>query len=78
MASRQRSLAVVSLLGFLPNLYAFAQLADWQTRFSIAVSAIVSAFGFWATFRLIPTVQRLTLRQGLFGASRDLTDLPVR
>jgi UDP-N-acetylglucosamine--dolichyl-phosphate N-acetylglucosaminephosphotransferase len=67
MVGRQRSLVTLSLLGFLPNLYAFAQLADWQTRFSIAASAIVSAFGFWATFRLIPTVQRLTLRRGLFG-----------
>ena len=69
MDQRRRSLAFLSLLGFLPCLVAFVQLTDWQARFSIAASAAVSACGFWMTCALIPTVARLTLRRGLFGAS---------
>lgn len=59
---------LLPLLGFLPCLLAFAQLTDWQARFSIAASAVVSACGFWMTCTLIPTVARLTLRRGLYGA----------
>ena len=39
-----------------------------QARFSLVVSAIISALGFRATVRLIPVVQRMTLRRGMFGA----------
>lgn len=63
------SKAVVSfsLLGFAPNLIAFLFLPDWQTQLSIGVCTCVSAFGFWATFRLIPVLARLTVAKGLWG-----------
>lgn len=57
----------LSLLGFLPNLIALVRLPDWQTKFTIAACACVSAFGFWATFRLIPVISRLTVAKGLWG-----------
>jgi hypothetical protein len=67
------SKAVVSfsLLGFAPNLIAFLFLPDWQTQLSIGVCTCVSAFGFWATFRLIPVLARLTVAKGLWGEVSD-------
>ena len=67
MEHQRRTLTILAVLGALPNLVAFVHLTDWQVRFSIVASAGVSVFGFWATLRLIPTVQRLTLRRGLYG-----------
>lgn len=64
---RARSVAVLSLLAGLPNILAFTQLRDWQTLFTVGASAFVSAFGFWATFRLIPILQRMTVARGLWG-----------
>ena len=46
-----------------------------QARFSLVVSAIISALGFRATVRLIPVIQRMTLRRGMFGACHVCFDL---
>ena len=39
-----------------------------QARNTLLASALVSAAGFKATVYLIPIVQRLTLKRGMYGA----------
>ena len=40
----------------------------WQARYSLIASALVSALGYKATVYLIPIIQRLTLKRGMYGA----------
>ena len=51
----------------LPSLWVFTQVADERTRYSILISAAVSALGFLLTLRLIPLTKAYTLKAGLFG-----------
>lgn len=74
---RTRSVAALSLLAGVPNLLAFTQLREWQTLFTVGASAMVSAFGFYATFRLIPVIQRLTVAKGLWGEALSLLPRPT-
>ena len=51
----------------LPSIWVFTQVADERTRYSILISAAVSALGFLLTLRLIPLTKAYTLKAGLFG-----------
>jgi hypothetical protein len=48
-------------------LVAFSRLQNRQVGCSLAVSAAVAAWGFFATKKLIPIVARYTERRGLYG-----------
>ena len=58
---------VFAALAFVPCALAFLNIKDERTRYSVAVSAAVSALGFLGTVALIPLVRRRTLRAGLSG-----------
>ena len=57
----------------LPSIWVFTQVADERTRYSILISAAVSALGFLLTLRLIPLTKAYTLKAGLFGLDINKT-----
>lgn len=62
------ALKAVSAIGFVPCLLAFLRLdGQERTRYSIVISAVISAIGFYATKAIIPLIKRRTLRAGLRG-----------
>lgn len=65
--ARTTELSVLAAAGFLPCMFAFVMLADVRTRYSVVISAVISAFGFLATRKAIPIVKEYTLRSNLFG-----------
>ena len=67
MMARTTELSVLAAAGFLPCMFAFVMLEDVRTRYSVVISAIISAFGFLATRKAIPIVKEYTLRSNLFG-----------
>jgi len=69
LAAKARS-RTVTLLGLACSLVALApiaRVADRGVERAVAVSALVSLAGFFATRALIPVVAARTLRAGLFG-----------
>jgi hypothetical protein len=61
--------ATVAVLAIAAAAFALAPLprCDHETQRAVAVSAVVSLAGFFATRALIPLVAARTLRAGLFG-----------
>lgn len=62
-----RPVFYLGLAGFVPPLFAFFFIGDERVMYSIVVSALVSAFGFLATKRLVPIIRARTLKAGLGG-----------
>lgn len=65
--TRYGGLRLLAGAWLVPCLLAFQRLRSAQLSASLLVSALVSAWGFYATKRLIPVVARSTERRGLFG-----------
>lgn len=63
----RRPLLLLGAAGFLPPLLPLLSVADERTRYSLLISAAVSALGFLATRAIIPLVRRYTLKAGLWG-----------
>jgi hypothetical protein len=61
------ALKAFSALAFFPCAIAYFNIKDDRTRYSILVSAVVSALGFLATKAIIPMIKARTLRAGLSG-----------
>jgi hypothetical protein len=61
------ALKAFSALAFFPCAIAYFNIKDDRTRYSILVSAVVSALGFMATKAIIPMIKARTLRAGLSG-----------
>jgi hypothetical protein len=61
------ALKAFSALAFFPCAITYFNIKDDRTRYSILVSAVVSALGFMATKAIIPMIKARTLRAGLSG-----------
>lgn len=61
------ALKALAALAFIPCVLAYFNIKDDRTRYSILVSAAVSALGFMATKAVIPLIKARTLRAGLHG-----------
>lgn len=61
------SLTIFALIGFIPQFVAFFTIPDKRTQYSVLVSTVISIIAFAATKRLIPVLQRRTLKAGLYG-----------
>ncbi len=62
-----KHLTIVATAGILPQLVAFATIPYQRTKYSVLVSTLISILAFAATKRLIPVLQRRTLKAGLYG-----------
>ena len=62
-----RPITTLALIGFTPQLVALLTIQHERTKYSVLVSALVSLLAFAATKRLIPVLQRRTLKAGLSG-----------
>ena len=67
VATRSRTVALLGLACSLVALAPIARVRDRGIERAVAVSALVSLAGFFATRALIPVVAARTLRAGLFG-----------
>ena len=65
--ARDRALLALAALAFFPCALAYFNIKDDRTRYSILVSAVISALGFMATKAAIPLIKARTLRAGLHG-----------
>lgn len=62
-----RDVTLLAIFGFLPCIVGFCRIGDARTWWSIVLSAFVSLAGFQVTKRVVPLLQRYTLRRGLSG-----------
>ena len=66
-SARPRTVALLGLACSIVALAPIARVHDRGIERAVAVSALVSLAGFFATRALIPVVAARTLRAGLFG-----------
>ena len=66
-SARPRTVALLGLVCSLVALAPIVRVRDRGIERAVAVSALVSLAGFFATRALIPVVAARTLRAGLFG-----------
>lgn len=67
MVRSKQALTALSVVGWFGPVIAFFRIKDERIAFSIVVSAIISAIGFFATKYTIPLIKNRTLRAGLSG-----------
>lgn len=72
-----RDLLILAFLGFLPAIVAFLRIEDARTWWSIALSALVSFGGLQVTKRVVPLLQRYTLKRGLCGKDINKRGTPA-